>query len=366
MKTPAFQFYPGDWLRDLALRSCSVPARGLWIDLLALAWDGSPRGYCRVGDRPLSVEEIARLVGSQPRQVRRWIDELVMRGVCSIDADGSLYSRRMLRDEEIRTKRAAGGHLGGNPALMGGAEGRKDNRKVGSEDNLGSNLAPTPSSAPASAPASASSSGLPRDSQDSLSSGLQSGAEAVPEERASVGYALAEFEELWELYPRQEGEIPARHAYVASEKAPGKLRRPPHSELMEALRSQMAAREASFFPSLEKWLREGRWNDKYAPKRSAVPQFGITPSLAPAVTLEGETAKSLRAGKATAALIGLAHAVACDNCQQSRGSPWRDRFGVRVGDEWRPRDPFELDLEDVRWIHDLITTPAEAGEARTS
>ena len=30
MKRPAFQFYPSDWRKDMALQSCSVAARGLW------------------------------------------------------------------------------------------------------------------------------------------------------------------------------------------------------------------------------------------------------------------------------------------------------------------------------------------------
>jgi hypothetical protein len=34
MKRPAFQFYPGDWLKDPALTLCSPATRGIWIDLL--------------------------------------------------------------------------------------------------------------------------------------------------------------------------------------------------------------------------------------------------------------------------------------------------------------------------------------------
>ena len=44
MKRPAFQFYPGDWLHDTAVRACSLAARGLWIDMLSLMHQGHPYG----------------------------------------------------------------------------------------------------------------------------------------------------------------------------------------------------------------------------------------------------------------------------------------------------------------------------------
>jgi hypothetical protein len=47
-KRPAFQFYPGDWLRDMALRSCSMEARGLWIEMLCLMHDAVPYGHLRM------------------------------------------------------------------------------------------------------------------------------------------------------------------------------------------------------------------------------------------------------------------------------------------------------------------------------
>ena len=38
-------FYPGDWFKDPALRSVSLAARGLWIDMLCLMFEGDHRGY---------------------------------------------------------------------------------------------------------------------------------------------------------------------------------------------------------------------------------------------------------------------------------------------------------------------------------
>ena len=43
MKLPSFQFYPGDWMKDPGLRSVSLEARGLWIDMLCLLFESGRR-----------------------------------------------------------------------------------------------------------------------------------------------------------------------------------------------------------------------------------------------------------------------------------------------------------------------------------
>ncbi len=142
-KRPAFLFYPGDWQRDTALRSCSIAARGLWIELLAFMHDGAPYGHLCVANRSIDVSTLGRMVGASKRQVTKLLRELEAAGVFSRTQDGTIYSRRMIRDEEIRAKRAAGGMLGGNPALM----------KVRSKVNHPANLSPTPAVAVALASA---------------------------------------------------------------------------------------------------------------------------------------------------------------------------------------------------------------------
>ena len=54
VKRPAFQFYPGDWRKDVQLRSCSVAARGLWIDLLCVAHECEPYGHLMINGRPMT------------------------------------------------------------------------------------------------------------------------------------------------------------------------------------------------------------------------------------------------------------------------------------------------------------------------
>ena len=147
MKRPSFQFYPGDWLNDASLRACSIGARGLWVDMLCLMHQGSEYGCLKVNHRPILPENLARMLGATTDDVIGWLDELEQFGVFSRDESGCILSRRMIRDEKIRQARAAGGSLGGNPALKGK---KKDEEKDEEKVNLDDNLRPTPSSSSSS------------------------------------------------------------------------------------------------------------------------------------------------------------------------------------------------------------------------
>lgn len=142
MKRPAFQFYPADWIKDLGLKACSVGARGLWIEMLCLAHESEKYGYLVINGRPMSDAQIA----ASARAPTKFVIELESAGVFSRDATGTVYCRRMVRDERIRNARAEGGKLGGNPALMPD----KDNVEVTDKVNLHANLRPTPSSSSSS------------------------------------------------------------------------------------------------------------------------------------------------------------------------------------------------------------------------
>ncbi len=147
MKRPSFQFYPADWLRDTALRSCSTGARGLWIDMICYMHEGDPYGHLKVGEKVILPDNLARMVGENLEVVQGWLAELKIAGVYDIADDTSICSRRMIRDEKLREIRALGGKKGGNPALM-------VSNKVNLEDNLEVNdevkQKPTPSSSSSS------------------------------------------------------------------------------------------------------------------------------------------------------------------------------------------------------------------------
>jgi len=117
MKRPSFQFYPSDWLRDTALRSCSLGARGLWIDMICFMHEGNPYGHLKVGNKVILPSNLASMVGATLPEVEGWLDELRQAGVYELADAGEIYSKRMVRDEHLRNKRAEGGKLGGNPNL---------------------------------------------------------------------------------------------------------------------------------------------------------------------------------------------------------------------------------------------------------
>ena len=146
MKRPAFQFYPADWQKDAELQSCSIAARGLWIEMMCICHQCEPYGHLAVNGSPLTAGKLARLVGETPALIKRLLAELRGAGVYSEAADGCVYSRRMVEDERIRNIRADAGRLGGNPALVR----NKVNQIPNDVDNQDSNQDLTPSSSSSS------------------------------------------------------------------------------------------------------------------------------------------------------------------------------------------------------------------------
>jgi hypothetical protein len=115
--------------------------------MLCLMHQGSEYGYLKVNHVPILPVNLTRIVGSTLPDVEGWLSELEGAGVFSRDDSGCIFSRRMIADENVRLARAAGGILGGNPALLSGSKGSK---KVETKVNLKSNLHPTPSSSSSS------------------------------------------------------------------------------------------------------------------------------------------------------------------------------------------------------------------------
>lgn len=96
------------WLGDPALRACSVPARGMWIDLLAYCAAGKPYGHLTINGAAPSVPTIARLIGCTPAEAAAWGRELEANGVFSRTEDGTIYCRRMVRESAPPAKRTPG------------------------------------------------------------------------------------------------------------------------------------------------------------------------------------------------------------------------------------------------------------------
>jgi len=88
--------------------------------MLDLMHDGEPYGHLTAGGVPITEEQLARMVGEPLKAVRAALQMLEDRGIfsrspahlqsksCASFKEG-IYSRRMVRDEEIRQRRAACG-----------------------------------------------------------------------------------------------------------------------------------------------------------------------------------------------------------------------------------------------------------------
>lgn len=102
MKLPAFQFYPGDWMKDPNLRRCSRAARGMWADMLCLMFECADRGVLATGGTPWSDEEIAAAATGDLSEGLACISELLRKGVAHRNSSGAIFSKRMVRDEQKR------------------------------------------------------------------------------------------------------------------------------------------------------------------------------------------------------------------------------------------------------------------------
>lgn len=156
IKRPASQYYWGDWFKDLALQSCSQPARGLWHEMNCLMHQGEPYGHLTLPNgKPMAPAQLANLCKISLGQCKKLLLELDGNGVYSTAASGAIYSRRMVRDEGVRMARAEGGKAGAEHGIKGAEAGKKGGRPVddkgGFETPLPGFEKPPPSSASSSA-----------------------------------------------------------------------------------------------------------------------------------------------------------------------------------------------------------------------
>ena len=134
-RRPWGKWYWGDWRGDARLRRCSYAARGLWADMLSLmGGECDQYGYLAMEGTALDNSDLARMLGGAEKEVAKLIKELEGKRVFSRvgDADlapdviaalepsaiqGTIISRRMIRDKAKEEFDRANGTGGGNPIL---------------------------------------------------------------------------------------------------------------------------------------------------------------------------------------------------------------------------------------------------------
>jgi len=111
------KFYPSDWRAEPRLRNCSLLARGLWMEMLALMHESERYGHLLINGKPPTDRQLAVQAGATVDEVKTAIVELEAEGVFSRDRNGAIYSRRMIRDEKKAEHARKIGKKGGNPKL---------------------------------------------------------------------------------------------------------------------------------------------------------------------------------------------------------------------------------------------------------
>jgi len=109
MKRPWMQLYTRDWLDSTELRRCSPLARSVLTDLMCIAHEGVPYGHLTDKIGPLTDEFMSsRCVVPLPT-FRKAILELQQAERLHKDDSGVMFIKRMVLDEDVRVRRAAGG-----------------------------------------------------------------------------------------------------------------------------------------------------------------------------------------------------------------------------------------------------------------
>ena len=154
MKRPAFQFYPADWRKDVELQSCSMAAQGLWINVMCLAHECEPYGHLTINGKGMTPAQLGRQVGLSAKECESLLTELLDSGVARRTDKGVIFNSRMVRDEDLRNRRAAGGSGGAEHGIKGAEAGSKGGRptkdKGGLETPLPGFEKPPPSSSSSS------------------------------------------------------------------------------------------------------------------------------------------------------------------------------------------------------------------------
>lgn len=108
------------WLSDPALLMCSISARGVLIDMMALAQISRPYGFLFNNGEPLSDQKIMTARNIEPRIYWPAVKELFDQGrIDKSELHGAYFIPRMVRDGMIKQAATEGGKRGGNPNLSG-------------------------------------------------------------------------------------------------------------------------------------------------------------------------------------------------------------------------------------------------------
>jgi hypothetical protein len=279
-RPPGYYWYPGDWKRDTGVKISSFAARSVWREMIDLMHEGDPYGHLTVAGLAIDAEQLALLISAPPRTVKAALQELEKNKVFSRTAEGMIYSRRMVRDNEIRLARKAGGSKGGNPALKGkGDPPPEDNPEVGRKDNQEVNhqVNHTPNLSHARAPALALADSLSL----SVSVSPSPPREALLEFVQAANKGLAEHEDpelrqpIARIFPGQNSAVEAAETLMATGI--------PRADIARLIRQTASTcKHDGAVNSLGYFVEAVRrqWRKENAPERSSDSRRKVSPQVA--------------------------------------------------------------------------------------
>ena len=109
---PAMPFYFGDWRKAPEIRALDLDVRMIWFEMLGLMWESTERGYLTLNLKPVSNSVITRMIGIDIATFERALQQLDDFNVFSRREDGAIFSRKMVRDEELRLIKSKAGKTG--------------------------------------------------------------------------------------------------------------------------------------------------------------------------------------------------------------------------------------------------------------
>lgn len=248
MGTPWFKFFPTDWRSDPALRMCSMAARGLWMEMICVMHEAVPRGTLIVNGSPVNERQVSVLAGISFKETVALLSELEATGVFSRDDNGTIFSRRMRRDEEKAARDKANGKAGGNPHLKG------VNPPLNGHANP------------------------PVNGNHKVTYNEEDKAQKLEargkKERTSLRSGDPVFEKFWSTYPRRKGANPSKPAqdrFLAAVRSGAD----PDAIIAAAARyaSELSAQGkigTEFVAQAATWLNQRRWQDYDQPTDAAI------------------------------------------------------------------------------------------------
>ena len=111
-KMPAMPFYFDNWRKAPEIRALDLDVRMIWFEMLGFMWESTKRGYLTLNGNPVITPVISKMIGVDINVLERAIQQMEQFNVFSRSDDGTIFCRKMVRDEEIRAKKSIAGKVG--------------------------------------------------------------------------------------------------------------------------------------------------------------------------------------------------------------------------------------------------------------